>query len=74
MQTSLRVSAETRDRLARVAAEDMGGSSIEEALRALLFEHESMKAIARLEADRPALADYQREAHEWAELDTAVTG
>jgi hypothetical protein len=73
MQTSMRVDQANRDALARIAAEELGGVSLDEALRMLLFEHETMRAVARLEADTEALADWQREAHEWAELDTGVT-
>jgi hypothetical protein len=69
MQTSIRVTATHRDALA-VVAKDVGGS-MDDALEVLLFEHRALLDIARLEADPQALADYQREAREWAELDTA---
>ena len=69
MQTTVRVSVETRDRLAHIAAEDLGGSSLEQALKAVLFQYESLKAIAALERDPDVLVDYQHEAKEWAELD-----
>lgn len=70
MQTSVRVSAVNRDGLAQVA-QQVGGS-MDEAVRVLLFEHASLAAIARLEANPRMLTDYQDEAHNWAELDTAV--
>lgn len=73
MQTSMRVDQANRDALARIAAEELGGVSLDEALRMLLFEHETMRAVARLEADPEALANWQREAREWAELDTGIT-
>jgi len=72
MQTSMRVSTEVRDALARIAAEEFGGVSLDEALRIVLFQYETAAAVARLEADPDALADYQREAREWAELDVQV--
>jgi hypothetical protein len=64
----MRVSTEARDKLAKIASDDLGGVSLDAALRELLFEHESAAALARLEADPEALADYQREARDWAEL------
>jgi len=72
MQTSMRVSVEARDQLAHVA-EELGGVSLDEALKVILFRHEVARSMAALEADPDALADYQREAHEWAELDATVT-
>ncbi len=45
--------------------------SVDQALRAL-FQHEAAAAVARLEADPDALADYQCEAREWSELDVQV--
>jgi ribosomal protein L12E/L44/L45/RPP1/RPP2 len=74
MQTSMRVSVEARDALARIAADELGGVSLDEALRIILCQHETAAAVARLEADPEALADYQREAQEWAELDVRVEG
>ncbi|PZS10672.1 MAG: hypothetical protein DLM55_03410 [Acidimicrobiales bacterium] len=61
-----------RDTLARIAADELGGVSLDEALRIVLFQRETVSAIARLEADPEALAEYQREAAQWAELDAAV--
>ena len=72
MQTSMRVSSESRDHLARIAADELGGVSLDEALRIVLFRHDVAVSVARLEADPEMLADYQREAREWAELDPAV--
>lgn len=68
MHTSMRVSIDVRDKLAKIANEDLGGVSLDTALRELVFEHESAAALARLEADPQALADYQRESHQWAEV------
>lgn len=70
----MRVSVEARDALARIAADEMGGVSLDEALRVILFQHQAAVAVARLEADPEALADYRREAQEWAELDVRVDG
>ena len=39
MQTSMRVSAQNRDQLAKIANEEMGGVSLDEALRVALFQH-----------------------------------
>ena len=73
MQTSIRVDQSSRDALARIASDEMGGVSMDDALKVLLFEHASLAAIARLEADPEQLAAYQGEAREWAELDTQVS-
>jgi hypothetical protein len=71
MQTSIRVEAENRDALAEVARE-MGGVSLDEALRALLWQRRALADAARLEVDPAGLRAYHREAREWAELDTTV--
>ncbi|MEO6713807.1 MAG: hypothetical protein ABIM89_10310 [Mycobacteriales bacterium] len=72
MQTSMRVSKESRDALARIAAQDLGGVSLDEALRVVLFEHRTAAALARLAAD-PAQADeYLAEARALAESDAPV--
>ncbi|MGL4743900.1 MAG: hypothetical protein ACRCXL_05865, partial [Dermatophilaceae bacterium] len=61
MQTTIRVSRETRDAVAEVARRELGGSSLEEALKVLLFEHESRIALARLAIDPDAAASYLAE-------------
>ena len=72
MQTSMRVTAENRDALARIAATELGGVSLDEALRVVLFEHLSRAALTRLAAD-PAAADcYLAESAQLAEVDVAV--
>jgi hypothetical protein len=71
MQTTVRVDAERRDELAQVAAE-LGGVSLDEALRVVLFRYRTALAVARLEADPIALAAYQTEARELAEVDVEV--
>jgi hypothetical protein len=68
----MRVSVPTRDALARIAAEELGGVSLDEALRIVLFEHETGSALARLAAESDALDDYRAEARSLAEVDTAV--
>lgn len=72
MHTSMRVSVETRDALARVAADDLGGVSLDEALRVVLFEHRSRAALARLAHDPAAADSYLAESAALAEADTAV--
>lgn len=73
MQTSMRVTRRNRDVLARIAAEDMGGVSMDEALRVVLFEHQSRAALARLARDPEAADSYLREAAQLAEVDVRVT-
>lgn len=72
MQTSMRVTQDSRDRLARIAEFELGGSTLEDALRVLLFEHESRLALVRL-ADDPEMAqDYLVESRELADIDIEV--
>ncbi|HVW44133.1 MAG TPA: hypothetical protein VHC18_22555 [Amycolatopsis sp.] len=72
MQTSMRVARENRDRLARIAESELGGATLDDALRVLLFEHESRRALARLAADPDMAEDYLLESSELAEVDTEV--
>ena len=72
MQTSMRVTAENRDALARIAATELGGVSLDEALRVVLFEHLSRVALARLAADPHAADSYLAESAQLAEVDVAV--
>lgn len=72
MQTSLRVDTERRDALAQIAAEDLGGVTIDEALRVLIFEHRTRAAFARLAEQPGEVRSYLDEAQELAEVDTAV--
>jgi hypothetical protein len=71
MYTTIRVSAESRDALAQIAS-DMKSSSLEEALRTILFEHQSRMALARLAADPDAAGSYLAESAQLAEVDVAV--
>lgn len=64
----MRISAAARDELSQVAA-DLGGVTLDAALRAVIFQHRTLTATARLAADPAALADYQTEAAELAEVD-----
>jgi antitoxin component of RelBE/YafQ-DinJ toxin-antitoxin module len=48
----IRVDESTRNDLTRVASEDLGGVSADEAIRRLLAQHWQMKAIAALDAYR----------------------
>lgn len=74
MQTSMRVTAANRDALARIAATELGGVSLDEALAVVLFEHQSRVALARLAADPEAVGSYLAESAELAEVDVAVEG
>ena len=51
MQTSIRVTAANRDALARIAERELGGVSLDEALRVVLFEHQT-----RVELEQPSFA------------------
>ncbi|MFE2729332.1 hypothetical protein [Kitasatospora sp. NPDC059327] len=66
--TTIKVQAEVRDELARLAADELGGVTLNGALEHLLTEHRKaqiLAAYARLEADPRAWADYQGELTEW---------
>lgn len=69
--TTMRV---RRGTLAKLAArqKELGAASLDEALETILFRQRSYEAITRLKADPEALADYQHEAEEWAEVDVEV--
>lgn len=73
----MRVSPETRERVQRVATEDFGGVSADEALRRLLDEHWQARCIAAVARDRAAdpdgWAEYLREADEWDRAAAPVT-
>lgn len=72
MQTSMRVTPENRDTLARIAATELGGVSLDEALRVVLFEHLSRVAVARLATDPAAADSYLAESAQMAQVDTTV--
>lgn len=72
MQTSMRVTAENRDTLARIAATELGGVSLDEALRVVLFERQSRAALARLATDPDAADSYLTETTQLAEIDVVV--
>lgn len=59
-KTTIAVQAATRDALTAVCKQ-LGSTSMDEALRSLIWEHECMESLARLDADPEALADYRRE-------------
>ncbi len=69
----MRVDRSNRDTLARIAA-DLGGVSLDEALRVVLFEHECLASYARLSDDPDSRADYRAEAAELADVDVTVAG
>jgi len=66
--TTMRVRRTTLAKLAQ-RQEELGSASLDEALETILFRQRSYEAIMRLKANPDELADYQREAHEWAEID-----
>lgn len=68
----MRVSVPTRDELARVAEDELGGVSLDEALQVVLFEHKTATALTRLAADPEALDDYRAEAGALADVDVEV--
>jgi hypothetical protein len=66
--TTIKVRADVRDALARVAAQDLGGVTLDTALEHLLTEHRKaaiLRSYARLQADPVAWAEYQDELGEW---------
>jgi hypothetical protein len=66
--TTIKVDHDERDALARVAADELGGTTLNVALAHLLTEHRkatALAAYARLAADPAAWADYQQDAAEW---------
>ncbi|GAA2284085.1 hypothetical protein GCM10010430_81350 [Kitasatospora cystarginea] len=66
--TTIKVRAEVRDELARLAADDLGGVTLNAALEHLLTEHRKARILAAyacLEADPKAWADYGSELDEW---------
>jgi hypothetical protein len=72
MQTSMRLTPENRDALAQIATNELGGVSLDEALRVVLFEHRSRAALARLAADPDSAESYLAESAQFAEVDAAV--
>lgn len=70
--TSIRVAPDNRDALAHIARDELGGVSLDEALRVLLFQHQTVVALNHLAEDPQALAGYRAEAQELAETDVAV--
>jgi hypothetical protein len=66
--TTIKVQTEVRDDLARLAAEDLGGVTLNTALAHLITEHRKaaiLRAYERLQADPVAWADYENELDEW---------
>ena len=66
--TTIKVETRVRDDLARVAADDFGGVTLNAALMYLLTEHRKaavLAAYARLESDSSAWEDYESELGEW---------
>lgn len=72
MKTSMRIDAENRDALARIAETELGGASLDEALRIVLFEHQTRAALARLAAAPDERDEYVSEATDLADVDASV--
>lgn len=68
----MRIDAANRDALASIAANELGGVSLDNALRTVLFEHATRAALARLATDPKARAGYLREAATLADVDPLV--
>jgi hypothetical protein len=72
----IRVSASTRDRVMKIAREDYGGVSADEALRRLVDEHWEHRAIAAADrlrqVDPDGYADHVNEMRGLAEVEIAV--
>ena len=47
MRANVRISQANRDRLARVASDELGGATLDDALGVLLCEHESRRTAGR---------------------------
>jgi hypothetical protein len=69
--TTMRIRRATLAKLAERQRE-LGATSLDDALETILFRQQAYEAIARLKADPDELADYQREAQDWAEVDAEV--
>ncbi|MFI6448900.1 hypothetical protein [Kitasatospora sp. NPDC050543] len=66
--TTIKVQSDVRDDLARLAADDLGGVTLNAAVAHLITEHRKaavLAAYARLQADPEAWADYENELDEW---------
>jgi len=72
----MRVSAETRNEMIRIATEEYGGSTLEETLRRLLDEHRRarwVQAAREYFAEPDNHDDYLGEAREWEAIDEPTT-
>ena len=72
IKTTISVTRSTRDQLAQIAADQLGGVSMDEALKIVMLEYETSRAVAHLEADAEALGEYQAEMAAIANADQAV--
>lgn len=70
--TTMRISPRNRDALLRVIAEHEDATTLDEALRIVLFEWDGYRSMARITADPRALAAYQAEALALSEGTVAV--
>jgi len=77
MTTMMRVSQQTRERVMKVAADDFGGITADEAVVRLLDIYWQSKCIAAVDdyyAHNPdGWADYLREAEAWDSMSAPVT-
>ncbi|BBX74109.1 hypothetical protein BST45_07085 [Mycobacterium shinjukuense] len=77
MDSMLRVSDETRERVLRIGREEFGGASADETVRRLIDEHWQAKAIAAMrryrETDPQGWAQYLAEAEELASAEAPIT-
>ncbi|MBQ1023251.1 hypothetical protein [Micromonospora sp. C95] len=76
MTTMMRVSLETREQVLRVAAEDFGGVTADEAVKRLLEEHWRAKAVAAMDhyraVDPDGWAEFLVESEEWHRAEAPV--
>ncbi|WP_305787631.1 hypothetical protein [Symbioplanes lichenis] len=68
--TTMKISTAHRDALARIAS-TLGVATLDEALGDVIFLYESMRAVEQLSAQE--IAEWRREAHEWAEAGPEVS-
>jgi hypothetical protein len=74
VRTLMGVSVRTRDALAKVAVDEFGAVSLDEALQVVLFEHWTLTALSRLAAEPDGLEEYRAEADHVAEVTGTGTG
>jgi hypothetical protein len=77
MDSMLRVSDETRERILRIGREEFGGASADVTVRRLIDEHWQARAVAAVrryrETDPQGWAEYLAEAEELAGAEAPIT-